>query len=380
MDGVAHLGADQGAVAEIVVAGDELVPQLPLLGAASDGAQVERTDLVEGTREALAASAEELARGLAVDREASELHRDWHEHLVPSGAGHIHRFHAPGSEALADRTAALEKRVAQPLEMPALLRMGLEDHRAMAEEWSRIRECRDDLARLAKRPEPGSEEWLRDARDAAGAARAILADGMMGRVHGLTGTPMGEEFEGNAAALGRELRIHDASGRLLRDWAEHAGAAAEEGLHPFHAPGYDALLDRIRDHEREAGKRMSESFLQVLLLARELKLLRVGLVRVDGSKFKANASKHRSVTYERAGALIAQLEGEIGALLGRAEAADAAGEDDPQALPKEIARREALRNARRPVAPSPLGVDRTSAMRSTEKGLTWSRRSPKVSQ
>ena len=89
---------------------------------------------------------------------------------------------------------------------------------------------------------------------------------------------------------------------------------------------------------------MTRSFLQVLLLAKELRLLRVGLVSVDGSKFKANASKHRSVRYERAGALIVQLEGEIAALLSRAEAADVAGEDDPQALPKEIARHEALRD------------------------------------
>ena len=102
--------------------------------------------------------------------------------------------------------------------------------------------------------------------------------------------------------------------------------------------------DTIARFRRENFAAVSESFLQVLLLAKELKLLRVGLVSVDGSKFKANASKHRSVTYERAGALIAQLGGEIAALLGRAEAADAAGEDDPQALPKEIARREALRD------------------------------------
>ena len=102
--------------------------------------------------------------------------------------------------------------------------------------------------------------------------------------------------------------------------------------------------DTIARFRRENFAAVSESFLQVLLLAKELKLLRVGLVSVDGSKFKANASKHRSVTYERAGALIAQLEGEIAALLGRAEAADAAGEDDPQALPKEIAHREALRD------------------------------------
>ena len=50
VDGVAHLGADQGLVSEIVVAGDELVPELALAGAAHDGAQVERTDLVEGRR------------------------------------------------------------------------------------------------------------------------------------------------------------------------------------------------------------------------------------------------------------------------------------------------------------------------------------------
>ena len=102
--------------------------------------------------------------------------------------------------------------------------------------------------------------------------------------------------------------------------------------------------DTIARFRRENFAAVSESFLQVLLLARELKLLRVGLVSVDGSKFAANASKHRSVTYERAGGLIAELEGEIAALLGRAEAADAAGEEDPQALPKEIARREALRD------------------------------------
>ncbi len=100
--------------------------------------------------------------------------------------------------------------------------------------------------------------------------------------------------------------------------------------------------DTIARFRRENFAAVSESFLQVLLLARELKLLRVGLVSVDGSRFEANASKHRSVTYERAGGLIAQLEGEIAALLGRAEAADTAGEEDPQALPKEIARREAF--------------------------------------
>ena len=142
--------------------------------------------------------------------------------------------------------------------------MGLEDQRAKAEEWSRIGECREELARLAKRPEPDSEEWLRDARDAARAATAILNDGIMCRAHGLSGTPMGEEIEGNAVALVREFRVHDASETLLRDWGEHADAAAGKGLHPFHAPGYDALLDRIRDHEGKAGERLPAPLARVL--------------------------------------------------------------------------------------------------------------------
>ena len=102
--------------------------------------------------------------------------------------------------------------------------------------------------------------------------------------------------------------------------------------------------DTIAAFRRENFAAFGESFLQVLLLAKELKLLKVGLVSVDGSKFKANASKHRSVTYERAGELVEQLKLEIADLMGRAETADGSGEEDPQALPKEIARRQALRD------------------------------------
>ena len=75
---------------------------------------------------------------------------------------------------------------------------------------------------------------------------------------------MGEEMEANAIALVREFRVHDASETLLRDWAEHAGAAAGKGLHPFHAPGYDALLHRIRDHEGKAGERLPAPLARVL--------------------------------------------------------------------------------------------------------------------
>ena len=100
--------------------------------------------------------------------------------------------------------------------------------------------------------------------------------------------------------------------------------------------------DTIATFRRENFGAVAASFLQVLLLAKELKLVKVGVVSVDGSKFDANASKHRAVTYQRAGELIDQLKLEIADLMGRAEAADGCGEDDPQALPQAIARREAL--------------------------------------
>lgn len=101
--------------------------------------------------------------------------------------------------------------------------------------------------------------------------------------------------------------------------------------------------DTIATFRRRNFQAVGESFLEVLLLAKELKLVKVGVVSVDGSKVDASASKHRSVTYRRAGELIDQLQQEIRDLMGRAEAADASAEEDPQALPKELARREALR-------------------------------------
>ena len=100
--------------------------------------------------------------------------------------------------------------------------------------------------------------------------------------------------------------------------------------------------DTIASFRRANMAAVAESFLQVLLLAKELKLVKVGVVSVDGSKFAADASKHRSVRYDRAGELIEQLRLEIAALMERAEAADAGASEDPQALPREIARREAL--------------------------------------
>lgn len=100
--------------------------------------------------------------------------------------------------------------------------------------------------------------------------------------------------------------------------------------------------DTIAVFRRTNKQAFEAAFLEVLLLARETGLLRLGTVSIDGTKIDANASRIRSVRYDRAQALRAKLASDIAALTARAAAADAEDED-PQALPQEIARREALK-------------------------------------
>lgn len=85
--------------------------------------------------------------------------------------------------------------------------------------------------------------------------------------------------------------------------------------------------------------------MQVLQLARELTLLRVGTISVDGAKVDAAASKYRNVRYDHAGDLIEQLEADIAALLDKAEQADTAEREVGQQLPEGLARREKLKAA-----------------------------------
>jgi len=86
-----------------------------------------------------------------------------------------------------------------------------------------------------------------------------------------------------------------------------------------------------------------EAFLQVLRLAREIGVLKVGTVSIDGTHIRANASKDKNVRYDRAGELERQLESDVQRLLQEAERTDRREDDDGQSLPKEIARREKLR-------------------------------------
>ena len=68
---------------------------------------------------------------------------------------------------------------------------------------------------------------------------------------------------------------------------------------------------------------MAELFLQVLKLCQKAGLVKLGHVALDGTKMKANASKHKAMSYKRMQEEEARLEAEIAGLLKRAEAVDA---------------------------------------------------------
>ena len=81
-------------------------------------------------------------------------------------------------------------------------------------------------------------------------------------------------------------------------------------------------------------------FVQVLLLAREMGVLKMGTIGLDGTKIHANASRHSALSYEHAGKIEAQLKAEVADLMAKAEAADAADLPDGMSIPDELARRE----------------------------------------
>lgn len=75
-------------------------------------------------------------------------------------------------------------------------------------------------------------------------------------------------------------------------------------------------------------------------LARECGLVKLGTIAVDGTKIKANASRHKAMSYQRMREEQAALEAQIQALLDRAQAVDRAERDEPELdVPAEIERR-----------------------------------------
>src|ERR671918_1291218 len=123
------------------------------------------------------------------------------------------------------------------------------------------------------------------------------------------------------------------------------------------AAGNEPDVRTIADFRKLHLTALKGFFEQVLRLAREMGAPRVGRVALDGSKVKANASKHKAMSYGRMRDKQQQLRDEVNQLLARAEAADAAEDAEygvdrrGDELPAELQRRESrlkrIREAKR---------------------------------
>jgi transposase len=98
--------------------------------------------------------------------------------------------------------------------------------------------------------------------------------------------------------------------------------------------------DTIAAFRRRFLTRIEALFVQVLGLAREMGVLKLGTVALDGTKIHANANRHSALSYEHAGKIEAQLQAEVAELMAKAEAADQADVPDGMSIPEELARRE----------------------------------------
>lgn len=103
---------------------------------------------------------------------------------------------------------------------------------------------------------------------------------------------------------------------------------------------------RIAEFRSRHLKHMQLLFVEILSLCREAGLLKVGRLALDGTKVKANASRHKAMSYDRMTSEEERLQKEIDELLRQAQASDAA--DDAEhgvdrrgdELPDELTRRE----------------------------------------
>jgi transposase len=110
------------------------------------------------------------------------------------------------------------------------------------------------------------------------------------------------------------------------------------GEHPDHT--------RISEFRRVHLEDLAELFFQVLALAKKAHLIKLGNVALDGTKMKANASKHKAMSYDRMEKDAARLRQKVRELLAAAEAADA--QEDAEygkgkrgdELPEELRRAE----------------------------------------
>ncbi len=98
--------------------------------------------------------------------------------------------------------------------------------------------------------------------------------------------------------------------------------------------------DTIASFRKRFLKELEGFFVEILLLGQAMGLVKLGTVSLDGTKIKANASRHKALSWAHAERLEAQLQAEVEELMRLAEAADNTPVPEEMDIPEELARRE----------------------------------------
>ena len=128
-----------------------------------------------------------------------------------------------------------------------------------------------------------------------------------------------------------------------------AARLADSVAFRFLAAGNQPDFRPISEFRRRHGDALAALFTQGLRLCRKAGLVKLGRVAIDGTKIKANASKHKAMSYGRMKQAEAALRHEVAELLRRAETADRdedqryGPEQRGDELPAELARRASRR-------------------------------------
>lgn len=99
--------------------------------------------------------------------------------------------------------------------------------------------------------------------------------------------------------------------------------------------------DTIASFRKRFLKELEGFFVQILLVGQAMGLVKLGTVSLDGTKIKANASKHKALSWDYANQLEAQLQAEVEELMRLAGQADTDSVPEQMDIPEELQRREA---------------------------------------
>ena len=122
--------------------------------------------------------------------------------------------------------------------------------------------------------------------------------------------------------------------------------------------------DTIASFRKRFLPELTRIFVEILGIAHEMKILTLGKVSIDGTKIKANASKHKALSYGHACKVQAQLEAEVAELLKKAESVDKADIPDGMDIPAELSIRQKRVDA---IKQAKIEIERRASQRKAEE-------------